>query len=159
MHAEKLVIKARQIAQKAHEGQFRHDKITPYFNHVEAVAIHVGESPYSMPHYFSARGYGDYYGLVLPYLQTIGYLHDILEDTTVTIDDLNKEFPVGIVEPVILLTKVKDKNWNYVKYLTDIKLDLLALVVKWTDLWHNLSDLKPGDLRDKYELSKWFLEN
>ena len=141
-----LVLKARQLAEKAHAGQFRNDG-KPYFTHVEAVA-QIAKDLARKQEYES-----------IDYVEIISLLHDTVEDSDINIELIYQEFGLIVSDAVFVLTKIKDNNWNYVKYLQRIKNNILAKIVKIADLTHNLSDLKPGNLRDKYELSKWFLEN
>ena len=81
-----IVEKARQYAEDKHKGQFRKDRITPYFEHSEAVARMV-----------------EYYGGT-PEMIAAAYLHDILEDTKTGIMELDKEFGFIITCLVMHLT-------------------------------------------------------
>ena len=62
-------------------------------------------------------------------------LHDVVEDTTVTLEELRKDFPEEIVEAVRLLTH--EKGVSDVEYLTAIKANPIALKVKLADNAHN----------------------
>ena len=67
------------------------------------------------------------------------YLHDVLEDTAVTANDLlNQGIPIEVVEDVQILTK--KRNQNYDQYLEEVKKNKIARIVKLADLKHN-SDL------------------
>ncbi len=66
------------------------------------------------------------------------YLHDILEDTNTTADELREFFKEQVVTAVILLTKVKDENYSYYEYITRIKSNTLARKVKIADTICNL---------------------
>lgn len=97
----------------------------------------------------------------------IGVLHDTIESganqfqvTEILIDlayftdsEIDK-----IVLAVIRLSRMS-KEENVISYLAGIKADKYARIVKLADLEHNLSDLGPGNLRDKYHLCKYFLTN
>ena len=83
-------------------------------------------------------------------------LHDIIEDTDVTADELlAKGLSVAVVEAVEALTKKTDQN--YADYLAEVKKNGLATAVKLADLKHN-SDLtrletitqKDRDREEKY---------
>ena len=71
--------------------------------------------------------------------KTIAYLHDVLEDTSVTVDELRNHFSNEIVDTVITLTHRKDES--YFEYIQRISKSKLAKKVKVADLLHNL-DIK-----------------
>ena len=62
-------------------------------------------------------------------------LHDVVEDTNVTFDELEKEFSPEIIEALKLLTH--DKNVDYLEYVRKIKNNPIARKVKLADLYHN----------------------
>ncbi|MFX0548222.1 GTP pyrophosphokinase [Hathewaya histolytica] len=67
----------------------------------------------------------------------VGVLHDILEDTDITKDDLlNYGFSEEIVIAVEILTK--SKNQKYMNYIENIKSNNIARKVKLIDLKHNI---------------------
>ena len=66
-------------------------------------------------------------------------MHDVLEDTDVTMDELRNMFPNEIVDGVIALTHRKDES--YFEYIQRISKSKLAKKVKVADLLHNL-DIK-----------------
>ena len=65
-------------------------------------------------------------------------LHDVAEDTDVTLDDLVKEFPQEIVEALRLLTHAEGED--YFEYVRRLRKNPIARAVKLADLRHN-SDL------------------
>ena len=66
-------------------------------------------------------------------------LHDVVEDSDTTLDDLRiKEFPDEVIEVLALLTH--DENVPYMDYVREIKKNPVATKVKIADLTHN-SDL------------------
>ncbi len=66
----------------------------------------------------------------------VALLHDVVEDTDVTLDDLREAgFPVEVVEAVKLLTRSKDVD--YMDYVRRIKTNPIAKRVKLLDLAHN----------------------
>lgn len=66
----------------------------------------------------------------------VALLHDVVEDTNITIEDLSKEgFNSNIIEALKLLTKKID---NYEEYISKISTNPLAKKVKLADLKHNL---------------------
>jgi (p)ppGpp synthase/HD superfamily hydrolase len=113
------VILAREIATRAHAGQFRRDGFTPYIEHPKAVA-------YKVMHY------GDDYSAT-------AFLHDVLEDTTTTSQNLRE---AGVSETIIaaVLVLTKDKTLTYHQYLNEVHNNPIARKVKIADMLHNLSD-------------------
>ena len=66
----------------------------------------------------------------------VALLHDVLEDTKVTMEDLLLFFDPYIVEAVCLLTH--NPNDSYMDYLAKIKANPIAKAVKLADLKHNM---------------------
>ena len=62
-------------------------------------------------------------------------LHDVVEDTDITIGMLEKEFPGEVVEAVRLLTH--DPAVPYMEYIENLKSNDVARRVKLADLEHN----------------------
>lgn len=140
---DKLVEKAVEVATKAHKGQFRDDG-RPYITHPIAVA-NICAAKY-------ARGEDTYFCMI------IGLLHDVVEDTSLTLDDLSKEgFPYIVVNAIEYLTR--QKNESYTDFIKRVAKNKQATLVKLADLEHNLSDQKPGARKDKYELATELLKS
>ena len=118
VHGEKLIQLAQRVARRAHAGQTRRDGVTPYVQHPEAVASRVGDDPQGV---------------------AVAWLHDVLEDTAVTEDDLRAEgFPPAVVDAVAALTK--REGVSYDAYLRGVAALPLARVVKVADMLSNLAD-------------------
>ena len=67
-------------------------------------------------------------------------LHDVVEDTDCTLEDLRKEFPEEVVEVVALLTHEDSAeycNTDYWDYIRRIKVHPIAKKVKLADIAHN----------------------
>ena len=62
-------------------------------------------------------------------------LHDVIEDTEITFEDLTGEFPEEVVEALRCLTR--DKNMNYFDYIRKLRKNPIAKKVKQADLLHN----------------------
>lgn len=140
-----IVKLALKIATEAHKGQFRDDGKTPYVTHPIAVAE-------SLKRLWGPRQPG------LSTVLAIALLHDVIEDSDISITDLwERGIPESVTIPVRLLTRV---NENYLTYILNIKYNYLAKVVKIEDIKHNLSTLDPKrkTLRDKYQLALHILE-
>ena len=107
-----LTIKAMNLAYSAHHGQFDKGGV-PYIFH----PIHLAEE---MDDEIST---------------CVALLHDTVEDTAVTLEDLEKDFPAEVVNAVRLLTH--DEDVEYFDYVRAIKRDPIAAKVKLADLNHN----------------------
>jgi (p)ppGpp synthase/HD superfamily hydrolase len=113
-----IVSLARELATTAHAGQFRRDGVTPYIRHPEAVV---------------SRVQGD------PIAEAAAWLHDVVEDTHLSPDDiLSFGVPAEVVEIVILLTH--SNGISYERYLSAIAAHPIAKRVKIADIITNLSD-------------------
>jgi len=160
----KLVQDALTIAKEAHEGQFRWDNKTPYIEHPMAVAKAIEFNPRLL-----ASAVGD---VTLPYVAVAAaLLHDVIEDTELTPEDLrDRGIPNLVIETVMLLTKHEGEP--YLDYLlrvmgkpgTKSKAHWLAKLIKREDIKHNLSDSARGKkrqsrtARDKYQLALHLLD-
>ena len=107
-----MTIKAMKIAYEAHLGQLDYNDV-PYIFH----PYHIAEQ---MDDEVSC---------------TIALLHDVVEDTRLTLSDLEQIFPTQVVEIVRLLTH--DENIDYFDYIREIKKNPIATKVKLEDLKHN----------------------
>lgn len=82
----------------------------------------------------------------------VALLHDIVEDTDYTLDDLsNMGFESDIIEALMLMTH--DKSVPYMEYVAKIKINPIARAVKLADLRHN-SDLSRLDIVDEKALKR-----
>lgn len=82
----------------------------------------------------------------------VALLHDVVEDTNYTIDDLRKMgFSEKILKAILLMTH--DKNVPYMEYVEQIKQNPIAAAVKRADLMHN-SDLSRLDVIDEKALKR-----
>lgn len=130
---QQLFEKAIMIAIKAHAGQ--KDKAgAPYLLHVLRVMLSVKKMDE----------------------KTVALLHDVVEDSETTIEELTKAgFPKKILKAVELLTKTESKP--YKDYIEEIKQNELARVVKLADLKDNMntSRLKSLTENDKLRIKKY----
>ena len=82
----------------------------------------------------------------------VALLHDVVEDTYVSLDDLASEgFPMEVIEALTLMTH--DDNVSYMDYVRKIKTNPIATKVKLADLEHN-SDLTRLELVDDAALER-----
>lgn len=98
----------------------------------------------------------------------VALLHDVVEDTDITLEFLEKNFPSEVTEAVGLLTH--KKGVPYEDYLKQIKENPVAKAVKLADIAHNsdfsriftgsnVSEEKILHWREKYKKARDFLEN
>jgi (p)ppGpp synthase/HD superfamily hydrolase len=128
---------AERVAREAHVGQV--DKAgRPYIDHPRRVAARVAE--------VDGR----------PAAVAVAWLHDVVEDTPTTLEDLRDAgFGADVVAAVDALTRRPGEGDDY--YLR-VASDDLATVVKLADIWDNtnperLARLSPDDqarLEQKY---------
>ena len=79
-------------------------------------------------------------------------LHDVVEDTDISFDDLKKEgFPDSVIEVLSLLTHANEVP--YMDYVKAIAKNPIAKKVKIADLKHN-SDLSRLNFVDEYALKR-----
>ncbi len=94
----------------------------------------------------------------------VALLHDVIEDTSITLDDLKSYgFSYEIIEAIKTLNKTKDIS--YEDYIFNIKNNRLARKVKICDLKHNsqlnrLSNVTEKDIErlNKYKEALKYLE-
>lgn len=82
----------------------------------------------------------------------VALLHDVIEDTDYTFDDLKTiGFDDAIIDALKLMTH--DESVPYMEYVTKIKTNSIARAVKLADLQHN-SDLSRLDVIDEKALKR-----
>jgi GTP diphosphokinase / guanosine-3',5'-bis(diphosphate) 3'-diphosphatase len=84
---DELESKARAFAKRKHAGQVRRYENLPYIVHLDRVA-----------EILRTQGYDD------PTTMAAAYLHDAVEDTSATIDEIHQEFGPDVAELVYWLT-------------------------------------------------------
>ena len=86
------------------------------------------------------------------YTTICALLHDVVEDTDYTIDDLkNMGFPIDVLEALKLLTH--DPSVPYMDYVVALSDNEIAKSVKMADLRHN-SDLTRLDVVDEWAIKR-----
>ncbi len=82
----------------------------------------------------------------------VALLHDVVEDTSYTIEDLREMgFPESVLEAIRLMTH--EDGESYLDYVARLKANPIARAVKLADLQHN-SDLTRLDTVDERALAR-----
>lgn len=144
-----LIIKAYEFAKTAHFGQKRlsgEDYITHPFAAAEILAKYRLDSTSI----------------------AVGFLHDTIEDTSVTYDDLVKEFGREIADLVNSVTRVSGIKFkgsseeefveNIRKMLLAMAKDLRVIIVKLADRLHNMETLRYLPKEKQLRIAKQTLE-
>ncbi|MGH7648727.1 MAG: HD domain-containing protein, partial [Gemmatimonadaceae bacterium] len=126
-----LLARAYQFGRQAHQGQKRSSG-DDYVSHCVAVAKILAEL----------------------HLDSItvasGLIHDVVEDTSVTVDDIEREFGVEMAQIVDGVTKIGNISFrstqerqveNYRKLLLSIAKDVRVILIKLADRLHNMRTL------------------
>lgn len=133
----KEISKALQLAYDVHQGQV--DKAgKPYILHPVTVAMTLAMQGYSEDCIVAAL------------------LHDVVEDTDVTLEDLQRmQFSDNVIRALALLTH--NDGTEYMEYVKKVKGNPVAAAVKMADLLHNSdrSRLKTVTPKDEERLLKY----
>lgn len=120
----KLTRKAMNIAYNAHMNQFDKSGV-PYIYH----PIHLAEQMETETECI------------------VALLHDVVEDTDMTFEDLEKEFPNEIINALRLLTH--NKETDYMEYIKELKENSIARKVKIADIMHNSDETRLDEITIK----------
>lgn len=116
--------KAQNLAKKLFEGVY--DKSgAPYYEHCEKVAQESAELAKKLG--LSEVRQKFYY--------VCGMLHDVLEDTPYSKEEIHEEFGYEVLDVLIHLTK--NSKESYDDYVNRLKGSTKALLVKYCDSMHN----------------------
>lgn len=130
-HDKALITRACEFAKKAHEGQLRKSG-EPYYNHVFATGLNLATLKMDA--------------------ETIsaGIMHDVLEDTQVTEEEMRKEFGEHITKLVQGVTKLGKLRYSGMerhveslrKFFVAAADDIRVVVIKLCDRLHNIQTLQ-----------------
>ena len=154
MTEKTMIDKGRDLAAKYHFSKT--DKYgNPYIEHLERVADRVWEMEYD---------FVDETSEIEMYVAT-AYLHDIIEDTDCTREDLVVLFPEEVIAAIFRLTR--DTGMTYAEYIERVLsrdslptlAGKIARVVKLADLLDHVSGPTPcpPNLKKRYEKSLYRL--
>lgn len=142
------VEKAFDIAEKSHEDQIRHSG-EPFFTHPLAVTDIIAD-------------------LGLDNTTLIaGILHDVVEDTDITIEEISQEFSPEIAKLVDGVTKLKNYEFqsreeqqseSLRKMFLAMASDIRVVIIKLADRLHNMRTLKYQSENKQIEKAKETLE-
>lgn len=129
------IIKALTIAVNAHDGQKYGDQ--PYIVHPIGVAQLCVDYGYNDPHYI-----------------VTALLHDVVEDSSYTVEDIEELFNDSIGEAVSYMTKPDDVPYG--EYLELLCENDIAKVVKFFDVMYNhkISGRNTKKYRKAYDFLK-----
>jgi GTP pyrophosphokinase len=142
-----LIKKAYDFAQKAHEGVKRKSG-EPYFNHLFGTAKNIAELGMSAT------------------TVAAGFLHDTIEDTNVTAEEIQKEFGeevLFLVEGVTKLGKIRHQGTarydeSLRKLFVAMSQDIRVLIIKLCDRLHNMRTLEFVPKEKQLRIAKETLE-
>ena len=142
-----LIEKAYYTAKSFHEGQLRKSG-EPYFNHCVATAINIADQKMDA--------------------DTIaaGLMHDLLEDTNYTHEQMSSDFGETITSLVEGVTKLGKVKYNGVerhveslrKFFVAMSDDIRVVVIKLCDRLHNISTLEYVDEHKRRRIALETLE-
>ncbi len=119
-----IIKKAYKLSKVAHSGQKDRAGVDYFNGHILSVFNFVGG--------FNAK---------TTELAVVALLHDSVEDTNLKISDIRKLFGNVISDAVLAITKPKGFGSNesdYKRYLSTVKSNKIARLVKLADLKHNM---------------------
>ena len=124
--------KATDLAEEVHAGQ-KDKGGKPYIEHPKYVSEHL-------------EGRAE---------KIVGLLHDVVEDSSMTIEDLRGEFPDIITDAVEAVTKREDEL--YASYIVRLRTNPIARRVKIEDMKHNmdLSRIPKPRKKDRRRVEKY----
>ena len=143
-----LVRNAHRFANKRHEGQLRRSG-EPYIDHPVAVAMITASLKLDEASVAAAL------------------LHDVVEDTTATVDTIREQFGEGIANIVDGLTTLSSVHFrskkisqaeNFRKMLVAMARDIRVLLVKLADRVHNMRTLEHMPEETRVKIAKETLD-
>ena len=124
---EDKINNAKKFAQERHKNQTKKDQTTSYFEHLEGVVYRLKNLGVTDSNTICA-----------------GWLHDILEKTETTFEEINERFGREVAIFVLSLSKNnklsnKERELQYIKQLREAPIE--AKIIKLCDISSNIKDL------------------
>lgn len=140
---------ALAFATEAHKGQKRKDG-KDYISHPIAVA-EIAET--------KAKEFGITEEQYLDDLYIISILHDVIEDHPEKTNELFDKFGIYALMSIQALSRESGESYfDFIMRLGE-HLNPLPLIVKLSDIEHNMSDLQEGSMKDKYRFAAAHLKS
>jgi (p)ppGpp synthase/HD superfamily hydrolase len=136
---EDLVTRARAFAVKAHGTQMRKYEKVPYVTHLDRVVALLKEHGFDAPHLLAAA-----------------YLHDTLEDTEASLQDMVAEFGAEVAELVYWLSDLEKGTRQTRKRMSAWRLSRAPLEAKLIKL-ADLADNTPSIIQHDPDFAKVYL--
>ncbi len=146
-----VVHRAICVAATAHRTQTRKASGLPYISHPAAVASILVQAGISDPNMIAAA-----------------WLHDVVEDTDVTLEDIAEQFPAEVVQLVDCLSEMKydesgtkipwaERKAHHIRKMSCVGVDAKAVML--ADKLHNMMTMvdeqaKQPDFWDRFNASK-----
>lgn len=149
------ITNAIKIAKRAHEGQKRWNGDDYFEAHVKKVAKLTEKNFYLLPKEYRTQT------MFIVSIAT-AYLHDVVEDSSITIDELRK---LGVFSDTIRFVDnlTKRNNERYFKFIQRATKSPISMLVKICDLTCNMEDANEKEKMSaryaKYEFAKEYLES
>lgn len=138
-----MIFRAIEFAAKAHSGQYRKGTMIPYITHPLNVAKTLINLEYP------------------DHVIVAGILHDTLEDTRITLDDIMHEFGTEVAELVVSLSEPNKSDWTWenrkahtVRNLKTASMEVL--IVSFADKLDNIKSIREDHERIGEKLWKRF---
>ena len=134
-------LKALPLMKEMHNGQMRKSMVAavPYRTHPLTLACHALAM-----------------GIVEDDVVSGLLLHDVLEDTDVSLEELEALFPPEVTDTVSLLTRKPEQD--YLDYIRAVKKHPAARMVKLADLAHNSDESRFAGCEDIVDLQTEHME-
>jgi len=142
-----LIREAYELAEKAHEGKKR-ESGHPFISHPIATAYKIAEMRLGMN------------------VIAAGLLHDVVEDTSYSKEDIENQFGADIAELVASVTKLKEIKYQGVdRYLENLRrmflafaTDVRVVFIKFSDRLHNLKTLYARSVEKQQRVAREVIE-
>lgn len=141
MEYKELYAKAYALAKERHNGQKRWDGSDYFSTHL----VRVSQDAQKLA----------FYQYTKEIVSIVGLLHDIVEDTPTSIDEIYDKFGKVIGNSVKSMTHLPDEEYH--RYIERLSVDTYAILVKLADLNHNLETVT-GNKRKLYLMARSYLE-